>query len=110
MTTSTQGRALYSEGMTVTIVEALYPDVTQLDFTGPHTVFTRVPGADVIVASARGGEVTSDDGLRFAATMPLSEGASCDVLFVPGGFGATAAGVDELLIEHLRRLAADARY
>jgi cyclohexyl-isocyanide hydratase len=100
----------YPDGMTITIVEVLYPDVTQLDFTGPHTVFTRIPGAEVIVASALGGEITSDDGLRFAATLPLGEIASCDVLFVPGGFGATAAGVDEVLIDHLRRLAAGARY
>ena len=31
------------------IVEALYPGMTQLDFTGPHTVLTRIPGAEVIV-------------------------------------------------------------
>ena len=33
------------------IVEALYPGLTQLDFTGPHTVFSRVPGVETIVAS-----------------------------------------------------------
>jgi hypothetical protein len=27
------------------IVEALYPGLTQLDFTGPHTIFSRIPGA-----------------------------------------------------------------
>jgi putative intracellular protease/amidase len=96
--------------MATTIVEALYPDVTQLDFTAPHTVFTRIPDARVIVASARGGEIVSDDGLRFAGTVPLAEVAQCDVLFVPGGFGATDAGVDELLIAQLQRLAATARY
>jgi cyclohexyl-isocyanide hydratase len=94
----------------LTIVEVLYPDLTQLDFTGPHTVFTRIPGAEVIVASAAGGEITSDDGLRFAGTTPLGEIADCDVLFVPGGLGATAACVDEALIEQLQRLAATARY
>ena len=96
--------------MTVAIVEVLYPDVTQLDFTGPHTVFTRIPGADVIVASAAGGEIASDDGLLFAGTVPLSKVGACDVLFVPGGMGAAAACVDEVLIADLRRLAATARY
>jgi transcriptional regulator GlxA family with amidase domain len=94
----------------VTIVEVLYPDLTQLDFTGPHTVFTRIPGAEVIVASAPGGEIISDDGLRFAGTIPLADVGRCDVLFVPGGMGATAAGIDEDLIGHLRRLAVGARY
>ena len=27
------------------IVFPIYPDVTQLDFTGPHQVLTRLPGA-----------------------------------------------------------------
>ena len=27
------------------IVEAIYPGMTQLDFTAPHTVFSRIPGA-----------------------------------------------------------------
>ncbi|MCW2527256.1 MAG: DJ/PfpI family protein [Pseudonocardiales bacterium] len=102
--------ATYSDGMTVAIVEVLYSDITQLDFTGPHTVFTRIPGTEVIVASAAGGEITSDDGLRFAGTVPLSEVRACDVLSVPGGMGAVAASVGEVLIDHLRRLAGTARY
>jgi cyclohexyl-isocyanide hydratase len=110
LTTRMAGGVAYSVSMTVAIVEVLYPDVTQLDFTGPHTVFTRIPGAEVTVASAAGGEITSDDGLRFAGTVPLREIRACDVLFVPGGMGATAAGVDEDLIDHLRRLAATARF
>ena len=39
------------------IVEAIYPGMTQLDFTGPHTIFSRLPNSRTIVASARGGEV-----------------------------------------------------
>ena len=27
------------------IVETIYPGMTQLDFTAPHTVFSRIPGA-----------------------------------------------------------------
>jgi putative intracellular protease/amidase len=37
------------------IVEAIYPGMTQLDFTGPHTFFSRIPGARVVVASEPGG-------------------------------------------------------
>ncbi len=94
----------------ITIVEVLYPQLTQLDFTGPHTVFTRVPDAEVIVGSVTGGTITSDDGLQFAGTVALADVGDCDVLFVPGGFGAADAAVDEALIAHVRRLAATARY
>ncbi|CAJ0770966.1 hypothetical protein R8510_01139 [Ralstonia chuxiongensis] len=36
------------------VVFALYNRVTQLDFTGPHEVFWRLPGAQCVVASAGG--------------------------------------------------------
>jgi cyclohexyl-isocyanide hydratase len=96
--------------MTFIIAEALYPGFTQLDFTGPHTVFTRLPGATAIVASAAGGEVGSDGGLVFAHTRRLAEIERCDLLFVPGGLTATEAALDEAFLGELRRLAAGARY
>lgn len=37
------------------IVEAIYGGMTQLDFTGPHTVFSRIPNTETIVASEPGG-------------------------------------------------------
>ncbi|MCA6249521.1 MAG: DJ-1/PfpI family protein, partial [Phenylobacterium sp.] len=39
------------------IVFALFPGLTQLDFTGPHQFLTRIPGAKVHVASRAGGEI-----------------------------------------------------
>ena len=39
------------------IVEAIYPGMTQLDFTAPHTVFSRIPNTETIVASEAGGPV-----------------------------------------------------
>ena len=41
------------------IVEAIYPGMTQLDFTAPHTVFSRIPGAETIVASEPGDHVVA---------------------------------------------------
>jgi putative intracellular protease/amidase len=38
----------------LTIVFALYPGVTHLDFTGPHQVLVRTPNAEVIAASMGG--------------------------------------------------------
>ncbi len=92
------------------IVEALFPGLTQLDFTGPHTVFSRLPNADVIVASKAGGTIESDGGLAFAATKRLADIAHCDLLFVPGGLAATEAALDRDFMREFRRLAEGARY
>jgi putative intracellular protease/amidase len=92
------------------IVEILYPGLTQLDFTGPHTIFSRIPNTRTIVASLRGGEVESDGGLFFARTAPLSEIERCDLLFLPGGLAATDVGNDPAFLAEVKRLAATARY
>src|SRR5436190_23007942 len=79
-------------------VFALFPGVTQLDFTGPHAVFSRLPGAQVLVAS-RTGEPIEADGITFAGLRRLADIPRCDVICVPGGFGATdnAMGDEEFL-------------
>ncbi len=92
------------------IVETIYPGMTQLDFTGPHTIFSRIPGARVVVASEPGGPIESDDGLVFAGSRRMAEIARCDLLFVPGGFAATEVANNEAFMREFRRLAAGARY
>jgi transcriptional regulator GlxA family with amidase domain len=92
------------------IVEILYPGMTQLDFTGPHTVFSRLPNTEIIVASEFGGAIESDGGLVFAGTRRLSEIDRSDLVFLPGGLSATDAANNIPLIAQIRRLAADARY
>lgn len=92
------------------IVFALYPKLTQLDFTGPFEVLQRLPGARVVVASREGGTLTSDSGLSFANLTRLSELAACDVICVPGGYGVTDALRDAEYLAQVRRLAQSARY
>jgi transcriptional regulator GlxA family with amidase domain len=92
------------------IVEILYPGLTQLDFTAPHTIFSRLPGARTIVASLQGGEVEADGGLVFARTVALAEIERCDLLFLPGGVAATDVINDPAFLGQVKRLAATARY
>lgn len=94
---------------TTHIVFALFPRVTQLDFTGPHEVLWRLPGARCTLASARGGVMQADGGLQFD-TVPLAQVDRCDVLLVPGGFGVIAAMEDPLFLDGLRRLGRGARH
>ena len=96
--------------MSFVIVEVLYPGLTQLDFTGPHTVFTRLPDVEVMVASEPGGAIDSDGGLTFAGTRRLADIDRCDLLFLPGGMAATEVINDEATMAQIRRLGAQARY
>ena len=92
------------------IVFALFPGVTQLDFTGPHQVLSRLPGAEVILASREGGAIETD-GITFAGLRRLSDIPRCDIVCVPGGFGVTDNAIqDEDFLRELRRLADGARY
>lgn len=91
------------------IVIPLYPDVTHLDFTGPHQVLSRAPGAKVTVASLGGADMNCE-GLTFTSLADIREIERCDVLCVPGGLGATEAMLDEVFIAQIRRLGLRARY
>jgi transcriptional regulator GlxA family with amidase domain len=92
------------------IVFALYPHVTQLDFTGPHEVLARLPGAQCILASSAGGDLEADGGLVFTKVRRLAEIERCALICVPGGFGTIEAMEDQELLTQVRRLAKTARY
>ena len=92
------------------VVFALYPQVTQLDFTGPYEVFTRLPGARCLLASVEGGLMEVNGGMVFAGVRRLEDIPSCALLCVPGGHGTIAALDDRRYLAQLRRLADSARY
>lgn len=91
------------------ILFVLYPDVTHLDFTGPHQVLCRLPGARVTVASMGGVDIVGD-GLTFTNLSDLKAVTSCDIICIPGGFGTTAAMLDEAFMAEVTRLAKGAKY
>lgn len=93
-----------------TTVFAIYPDLTHLDFTGPHQVLCRLPGAETIVASRDGGEIVAEGGLVIGRTRKLSEIQRCDLICVPGGMTATCVALDEGFVSEVRRLALGAKY
>lgn len=93
-----------------TLVFALYPRVTQLDFTGPYEILIRLPRARAVLASSSGGEIEADGGMTFARVARLADVERCDLLCVPGGYGTSDAMADAEYLAQLRRLAAGARY
>lgn len=92
------------------IVFALFPRLTQLDFTGPFEVLQRLPGVRMRIASREGGALTADSGLCFAELERLGDIAAADVICVPGGYGVTDAILDADFVAEVRRLALGARF
>ncbi|HTV67952.1 MAG TPA: DJ-1/PfpI family protein [Rhizobiaceae bacterium] len=95
---------------TTHIVFPIFDRMTQLDFTGPHQVFSGVPDARITIASVDGRDVEAAGGPTFTNLTNLSEVESCDVLCVPGGSGTSAAITNEAYMREIRRLAGGAKY
>jgi cyclohexyl-isocyanide hydratase len=93
-----------------TVVFALFPRITQLDFSGPYEVFARLPGARCVLASTEGGTIHADGGIAFSGVARLADIKECHLLCVPGGFGTVAAIEDPVFLSQLRRLGALAQY
>jgi cyclohexyl-isocyanide hydratase len=92
------------------VVFALYPRVTQLDFTAPFEIFARLPRARCVLASVDGVPIQGDGGITFSGIVRLADIETCDLLCVPGGFGTVAAMEDQLYLSELERLAAKAQF
>ena len=92
------------------VVFALYPRVTQLDFTGPFEIFARLPRARCVLASTDGGTIQGDGGITFSGVVRLADVTDCALLCVPGGFGTVAAMENQAFLSELRRLAARAQF
>jgi len=92
------------------VVVLLFPNVTQLDFTGPAQVFSKFPNARVDLAWHTLDPVPTDGGWCIVPTTTLESCPKADVLFVPGGAGAFELFADDPALEFLRRQAANARW
>ncbi|MGE0875679.1 MAG: DJ-1/PfpI family protein [Burkholderiales bacterium] len=88
----------------------IFPDMTQLDFTGPYEVFSQVPGATLHVIAANAAPVAAKGGLKFVPDTTLADAPQLDLLFVPGGPGVSALMEDRAVLEFLRREADKAQY
>jgi cyclohexyl-isocyanide hydratase len=88
----------------------LFPGMTQLDFTGPYEVFTRLPDSTVNVVSASLDPVRTERGLMLTPTVTYAACPQLDIIVVPGGPGQLELMEDEAVLEFLRRQATLAKY
>jgi cyclohexyl-isocyanide hydratase len=88
----------------------LFPNLTQLDFTGPLQVLHRLPDAKTHIVARTRDPVPSDCGLSLVPTTTFADCAPLDLLCVPGGYGVSGAIADMATVDFVRRQAARAKY
>jgi cyclohexyl-isocyanide hydratase len=88
----------------------IFPDLTQLDFTGPLQVLARLPGWKPHIVAKTLAPVPSDCGLSLMPTTTFADCPKLDLICIPGGFGVLAAMRDAETVDFVRRQAEGARY
>jgi len=88
----------------------LFPDVTQLDLTGPYEVLARLPDAEVHLIARSAAPVKTEHGLAMLPTTTYADAPELDLVCVPGGFGVNALLSDDETLAFLRKASAGARY
>jgi len=88
----------------------LFPNLTQLDLTGPYEVLARLPNSTVDLVARTREPVATDRGLQIVPTVSFAECAPLDVIMVPGGPGQQGLMEDDETLGFLRRQAASATY
>lgn len=83
----------------------LFPELTQLDLTGPWEVLTRLPGGHCHLLAHVLGPVRSASGLSILPTHAYDDCPPLDIIVVPGGPGHLEAMQDQALLAFLRRQA-----
>ncbi len=87
-----------------------FPDMTQLDFTGPHEVFSRFKELAIDIVWKKPGVIDVGGGLQFLTSTTYDNCPQADILFVPGGAGQFALMDDQETLTFLRRQAEKAQY
>src|SRR5215471_15251602 len=89
----------------------IFPDLTQLDFTGPLQVLARLPQSAIHIIAKSEASVPSDCGLSLVPTYTFSSCPPLDLICIPGGVrGVIGAIGDRETVEFVRLQAATAKY
>ncbi|ORM70193.1 DJ-1/PfpI family protein [Pantoea rwandensis] len=88
----------------------LFPNLTQLDLTGPWEVFARMPGVNNYLVWKDRQPVMSDRGLAILPTATFDDCPALDLICIPGGPGQIALMDDEETLDFVRRTANNAQW
>jgi len=92
------------------VVALVFPDMTQLDLTGPLEVFSRFRELNIQLAWKSLDTVRSGGGLPITPTVDFATCPQADILFVPGGPGQCALMDDAETLGFVRHQASGAQY
>lgn len=92
----------------IRIAFLLFPDVTQLDLTGPAQVLSRLGNATIDLVAATLDPVPTDAGFSLLPTATFATARQPGILCVPGGFGTNAAMEDASTLAWVQQAAAGA--
>ncbi|OYY76649.1 MAG: thiamine biosynthesis protein ThiJ [Sphingomonas sp. 28-62-20] len=88
----------------------LFPDVTQLDLTGPAQVLSRLGNVTIDLVAGNRDPVMTDAGFALLPTASFADARACDILCVPGGFGTADAVEDAATLDWVRQAASGAAW
>ena len=88
----------------------LFPDITQLDMTGPYEVFAKIPESEVNLVWKTLDPVTAGGGMQILPTITFADCPKLDLICVPGGPGMNALLNDFETLDFVRQQALGARY
>ena len=88
----------------------IFPDLTQLDFTGPLQVLARLPQSTTHIVAKSEDPVPSDCGLSLVPTRTFANCPPLDLICIPGGSsGVVGVMNDRDTIQFVRRQAGTAK-
>lgn len=96
--------------MTLQIGFLLFPQVQQLDLTGPYDVLASLPDVKVHLIWKDLVPVTASTGLVLKPTATFDDCPALDVICIPGGSGVGQLMEDEQTLAFIKAQAVNARY
>lgn len=88
----------------------LFPNVTQLDLTGPAQFLSRLPGAKVDLVWDSRNPVPTDAGFSILPTATFAEVPKADLICVPGGIGVAKVIDHEPALDWVRQVGSEAQW
>ena len=96
--------------MTLQIGFLLFPQLQQLDLTGPYDVLASLPDVKVQLIWKDLVPVTASTGLMLKPSVTFDDCPALDVICIPGGSGVGPLMEDDETLDFIRGQAANARY
>jgi cyclohexyl-isocyanide hydratase len=73
----------------------IFPDMTQLDFTGPQQVLARLPQSAMHIVAKSATPVPSDSGLSLVPTHTFDDCPRLDLICIPGGIAGVVKAIND---------------